>query len=41
MFVADWAFSHQTVNPILILILVPIMDSIVYPLISKCKLNFS
>ncbi|XP_072305837.1 solute carrier family 15 member 1-like [Eucyclogobius newberryi] len=31
----------QTVNPILILILVPIMDSIVYPLISKCNLNFS
>ncbi|XP_024150376.1 solute carrier family 15 member 1b [Oryzias melastigma] len=31
----------QTVNPILILILVPIMDSIVYPLISKCKLNFT
>ncbi|XP_028248926.1 solute carrier family 15 member 1b [Parambassis ranga] len=31
----------QTVNPILILALVPIMDSIVYPLISKCKLNFT
>ncbi|XP_029370419.1 solute carrier family 15 member 1b isoform X2 [Echeneis naucrates] len=31
----------QTVNPILILILVPIMDSVIYPLISKCKLNFS
>ncbi|XP_039997791.1 solute carrier family 15 member 1b isoform X2 [Xiphias gladius] len=31
----------QTVNPILILILVPIMDSVLYPLISKCKLNFS
>ncbi|KAF7214806.1 solute carrier family 15 member 1-like [Nothobranchius furzeri] len=31
----------QTVNPILILVLVPIMDSIVYPLISKCKLNFT
>ncbi|XP_047432579.1 solute carrier family 15 member 1-like [Mugil cephalus] len=31
----------QTVNPILILVLVPIMDSIIYPLISKCKLNFS
>uniref|UniRef100_A0A8C4I067 Solute carrier family 15 member 1 n=1 Tax=Dicentrarchus labrax TaxID=13489 RepID=A0A8C4I067_DICLA len=30
-----------TVNPILILVLVPIMDSLVYPLISKCKLNFS
>uniref|UniRef100_A0A3Q2YYY4 Solute carrier family 15 member 1 n=1 Tax=Hippocampus comes TaxID=109280 RepID=A0A3Q2YYY4_HIPCM len=32
---------RQTVNPILILILVPIVDSLVYPLISKCKLNFS
>uniref|UniRef100_A0A8C7ZZQ8 Solute carrier family 15 member 1 n=1 Tax=Oryzias sinensis TaxID=183150 RepID=A0A8C7ZZQ8_9TELE len=31
----------QTVNPILILILVPIMDSLIYPLISKCKLNFT
>ncbi|KAM6893507.1 solute carrier family 15 member 1b [Xenentodon cancila] len=31
----------QTVNPILILILVPIMDSVFYPLISKCKLNFT
>ncbi|RVE75247.1 hypothetical protein OJAV_G00015210 [Oryzias javanicus] len=31
----------QTVNPILILLLVPIMDRIVYPLISKCKLNFT
>uniref|UniRef100_A0A3Q3EXW6 Solute carrier family 15 member 1b n=1 Tax=Labrus bergylta TaxID=56723 RepID=A0A3Q3EXW6_9LABR len=26
----------QTVNPILILVLVPIMDSVIYPLISKC-----
>ncbi|XP_061760728.1 solute carrier family 15 member 1b [Nerophis ophidion] len=31
----------QTVNPILILILVPVMDSMIYPLISKCKLNFT
>ncbi|XP_028323840.1 solute carrier family 15 member 1-like [Gouania willdenowi] len=31
----------QTVNPILILVLVPIMDSMVYPLIAKCNLNFS
>uniref|UniRef100_H3C9A9 Solute carrier family 15 member 1b n=1 Tax=Tetraodon nigroviridis TaxID=99883 RepID=H3C9A9_TETNG len=31
----------QTVNPILILVLVPIMDTLIYPLISKCKLNFS
>ncbi|XP_023285548.1 solute carrier family 15 member 1-like [Seriola lalandi dorsalis] len=31
----------QTVNPILILVLVPIMDSAIYPLITKCKLNFT
>ncbi|XP_018585050.1 solute carrier family 15 member 1 [Scleropages formosus] len=31
----------QMVNPILILILVPIMDSLVYPLIKKCHLNFT
>ncbi|TKS66179.1 Solute carrier family 15 member 1 [Collichthys lucidus] len=31
----------QTVNPILILALVPIMDSLIYPLITKCKLNFT
>nr|XP_046238771.1 solute carrier family 15 member 1-like [Scatophagus argus]XP_046238772.1 solute carrier family 15 member 1-like [Scatophagus argus]XP_046238773.1 solute carrier family 15 member 1-like [Scatophagus argus]XP_046238774.1 solute carrier family 15 member 1-like [Scatophagus argus]XP_046238775.1 solute carrier family 15 member 1-like [Scatophagus argus]XP_046238776.1 solute carrier family 15 member 1-like [Scatophagus argus] len=35
------AEQMQTVNPILILILVPIMDSMVYPLIAKCKVNFS
>uniref|UniRef100_A0A4W6G4R8 Solute carrier family 15 member 1 n=1 Tax=Lates calcarifer TaxID=8187 RepID=A0A4W6G4R8_LATCA len=31
----------QTVNPILILTLVPIMDSLIYPLIKKCGLNFT
>ncbi|XP_053483063.1 solute carrier family 15 member 1 isoform X2 [Ictalurus furcatus] len=31
----------QTVNPILILTLVPIMDRIVYPLIRKCGFNFT
>uniref|UniRef100_H3D8Z8 Solute carrier family 15 member 1 n=1 Tax=Tetraodon nigroviridis TaxID=99883 RepID=H3D8Z8_TETNG len=31
----------QTFNPILILTLVPIMDSLVYPLIKKCGLNFT
>ncbi|XP_045909749.1 solute carrier family 15 member 1-like [Micropterus dolomieu] len=31
----------QTVNPILILTLVPIMDSVIYPLITKCGLNFT
>ncbi|KAF7669989.1 hypothetical protein LDENG_00090340 [Lucifuga dentata] len=31
----------QTINPILILVLVPIMNSVVYPLIVKCKLNFT
>uniref|UniRef100_A0A4W5P4Q5 Solute carrier family 15 member 1 n=1 Tax=Hucho hucho TaxID=62062 RepID=A0A4W5P4Q5_9TELE len=33
--------SFLTVNPILILTLVPIMDSVVYPLIKKCGLNFT
>uniref|UniRef100_A0A672IGN4 Solute carrier family 15 member 1 n=1 Tax=Salarias fasciatus TaxID=181472 RepID=A0A672IGN4_SALFA len=31
----------QTINPILILVLVPIMDSLIYPLIAKCNLNFT
>ncbi|XP_060922936.1 solute carrier family 15 member 1-like [Limanda limanda] len=31
----------QTVNPILILILVPVVDSLLYPLIAKCNLNFT
>ncbi|XP_041857835.1 solute carrier family 15 member 1 [Melanotaenia boesemani] len=31
----------QTVNPILILTLVPIMDSVIYPLIKKCGLEFT
>ncbi|XP_076602978.1 solute carrier family 15 member 1 [Chaetodon auriga] len=31
----------QTVNPILILTLVPLMDNVVYPLIKKCGLNFT
>nr|AFI42054.1 slc15A1 protein [Carassius auratus red var.] len=31
----------QIVNPILIVIMVPIMDSVVYPLIKKCGLNFT
>ncbi|XP_070831815.1 solute carrier family 15 member 1 [Chaetodon trifascialis] len=31
----------QTVNPVLILTLVPLMDNIVYPLIKKCGLNFT
>uniref|UniRef100_A0A4W3H051 Solute carrier family 15 member 1b n=1 Tax=Callorhinchus milii TaxID=7868 RepID=A0A4W3H051_CALMI len=30
-----------TVNPILILIMVPIFDIVIYPLINKCKINFS
>lgn len=30
----------QTFNPILILVLVPVMDFIVYPLIAKCNVNF-
>ncbi|XP_048388619.2 solute carrier family 15 member 1-like [Stegostoma tigrinum] len=31
----------QTVNPILILILVPVVDGIVYPLIAKCNFDFT
>uniref|UniRef100_A0A8C6CI56 Solute carrier family 15 member 1 n=1 Tax=Monodon monoceros TaxID=40151 RepID=A0A8C6CI56_MONMO len=31
----------QTVNAILIIILVPIMDAVVYPLIAKCGFNFT
>uniref|UniRef100_A0A3B5BBU8 Solute carrier family 15 member 1-like n=1 Tax=Stegastes partitus TaxID=144197 RepID=A0A3B5BBU8_9TELE len=33
--------SVSTVNPILILVLVPVVDSIVYPLIAKCRINFT
>ncbi|XP_075053809.1 solute carrier family 15 member 1 [Mixophyes fleayi] len=31
----------QTVNPILIIVLVPFVDIVLYPLIKKCKLNFT
>ncbi|CAL8289721.1 unnamed protein product [Lota lota] len=31
----------QTVNPILILAMVPIVDSVIYPLIAKCGINFT
>ncbi|XP_023698372.1 solute carrier family 15 member 1 [Paramormyrops kingsleyae] len=31
----------QTVNPILILVMVPVMDNVVYPIIKKCHLNFT
>ncbi|MBB6682365.1 hypothetical protein H4O20_13020, partial [Aequorivita sp. 609] len=31
----------QIVNPILIVIMVPIMDSAVYPLIKLCRINFT
>jgi len=31
----------QTFNPILILTLVPIMDSVIYPFINRCGLNFT
>uniref|UniRef100_A0A8C3XEL5 Solute carrier family 15 member 1 n=2 Tax=Cyanoderma ruficeps TaxID=181631 RepID=A0A8C3XEL5_9PASS len=31
----------QIVNPILIVVMVPVVDSLVYPLIKKCKLNFT
>ncbi|NWS60055.1 S15A1 protein, partial [Chunga burmeisteri] len=31
----------QTVNPILIVIMVPVVDGVVYPLIKKCRINFT
>lgn len=31
----------QMMNPIMILILVPVVDSVIYPLIKKCGLNFT
>ena len=31
----------QTVNPILILVMVPVVESVIYPLIAKCGLNFT
>ncbi|NXP47668.1 S15A1 protein, partial [Heliornis fulica] len=31
----------QTVNPILIIIMVPVMDAVIYPLIKKCKIDFT
>ncbi|KAJ7319839.1 hypothetical protein JRQ81_019350, partial [Phrynocephalus forsythii] len=31
----------QTVNPILIVIMVPVVDAIIYPLIGKCRINFT
>ncbi|XP_061482552.1 solute carrier family 15 member 1 isoform X2 [Rhineura floridana] len=31
----------QTVNPILIVIMVPVVDAGIYPLIKKCRLNFT
>ncbi|NWW01067.1 S15A1 protein, partial [Oreocharis arfaki] len=31
----------QIVNPVLIIIMVPVVDSFVYPLIKKCKINFT
>ncbi|XP_077199960.1 solute carrier family 15 member 1 isoform X2 [Paroedura picta] len=31
----------QTVNPILIVIMVPVVDMVVYPLINKCRINFT
>ncbi|NWJ09984.1 S15A1 protein, partial [Crypturellus undulatus] len=31
----------QTVNPILIIIMVPVVDAVIYPLIKKCGINFT
>uniref|UniRef100_A0A3Q2XJU3 Solute carrier family 15 member 1 n=1 Tax=Hippocampus comes TaxID=109280 RepID=A0A3Q2XJU3_HIPCM len=39
--VLNESLRERTVNPILILTLVPIMDSVIYPLIKKCGLNFT
>lgn len=39
--ICSWPHFLQTVNPILILALVPIVDNLVYPLIKKCGLNFT
>uniref|UniRef100_A0A8B9M2W7 Solute carrier family 15 member 1 n=1 Tax=Accipiter nisus TaxID=211598 RepID=A0A8B9M2W7_9AVES len=33
--------GNFTVNPILIIIMVPVVDALVYPLIKKCKINFT
>ncbi|XP_010127139.1 PREDICTED: solute carrier family 15 member 1-like, partial [Chlamydotis macqueenii] len=30
-----------TVNPILIIVMVPVVDAVIYPLIKKCKINFT
>ncbi|NXU48806.1 S15A1 protein, partial [Turnix velox] len=34
-------YVQQTVNPILIIIMVPVVDAVIYPLIRKCKINFT
>ncbi|XP_009585107.1 PREDICTED: solute carrier family 15 member 1, partial [Fulmarus glacialis] len=31
----------QTVNPILIIVMVPVVDAVIYPLIKKCKIDFT
>uniref|UniRef100_A0A8C5TYF7 Solute carrier family 15 member 1 n=1 Tax=Malurus cyaneus samueli TaxID=2593467 RepID=A0A8C5TYF7_9PASS len=37
-----WAlFDQQIVNPVLIIIMVPVVDYVVYPLVKKCKINFT
>nr|XP_009942980.1 PREDICTED: solute carrier family 15 member 1 [Opisthocomus hoazin] len=33
--------TTMTVNPILIIIMVPVVDAVIYPLIKKCKINFT
>uniref|UniRef100_A0AAQ4R1T0 Solute carrier family 15 member 1 n=1 Tax=Gasterosteus aculeatus aculeatus TaxID=481459 RepID=A0AAQ4R1T0_GASAC len=38
---SDLPSRHQTINAILILLLVPIVESVIYPLIAKCKINFT
>ncbi|NXW15233.1 S15A1 protein, partial [Circaetus pectoralis] len=41
IFFPSYIHLQQTVNPILIIIMVPIVDALVYPLIKKCKINFT
>ncbi|NXF06907.1 S15A1 protein, partial [Smithornis capensis] len=40
-FFSSYVRLQQIVNPILIVIMVPVVDSVIYPLIAKCKINFT
>ncbi|NWS09919.1 S15A1 protein, partial [Pachyramphus minor] len=41
IFFSSYVHLQQIVNPILIVIMVPVVDSFIYPLIKKCKINFT